>query len=192
VKKSEKILFKHSPEYRKYIETTEKHEDEEKLKTQGEILAKAIGGKMDELLKAQANSQQASVGLQAPQAAGGLPAPQFPPAPPGVPPPGGTSGTPKAPKSKGKAPGTKSGEESSEEEDNLTATQRKLASAELSHVVTFKKGSREEFAKVLRDKWSNRALSSSMQRVFKQYREGKAPKTKEDRITALFDIFKGT
>ena len=102
-----------------------------------------------------------------------------------------TEATPRRHSVKGPIPGTAPAMQ------GLTTTQKRWANAELKGYVKFLNGGFEHFRTIMLAKWADTAPSTRtfvkrMEEIFKEYQpEFKIPRSKEERIKALFQLFAG-
>ena len=73
----------------------------------------------------------------------------------------------------------------------LTALQQRLAEAELDYKVSLQHGSRQAFVQALTGMWHDRMLVNKLSKYIGTHQD-RIPKSKEDRIGAMFDIFRRT
>ena len=73
----------------------------------------------------------------------------------------------------------------------LTSVQQRLAEAELDHKVTLQHGTRQEFVQALTGLWHDRMVVNMLSKYIGAHQE-RVPKSKEDRISAMFALLPRT
>ena len=196
VKKHQKFLYEHDPAYRAWKDELAAKTQEEHLRKQGQMLAEALGQKLDSVVASAASAASAAVqanspGLAAPATpalAGpaGLfphspagqaqvapsPALPFPPTPP----------TPPKPCGAGEA----------DDQAPFDDLRCKWLAAELGHKVRITPGTHDVVKRAILGKQSDRNLNNALVAFLRKYAPGvKPPRTFADKVDSVLECVRG-
>ena len=174
IQKAEKYLYKHSDDYKKYVPSREQEIKDQEYKRQGELLAMAVGAKLDEALRSHAIIP-GPVG-QASQS------PQPAPSPP--PPPAPAVQTPS--EQQQVLPAPSQSPEAVVPHDVLTVAQKIIVKT-IWPSITFQDANYSEVSKYILKSWTtNPAARKKMDTFMAEHFLGTIPRAKEERIKAFF------